>query len=139
MANLIVARPIDLATAIALQDLLSFGGRNDAPSCGEQLQPVVLRRVMAGGDLHTAACSQRSHQHAYCRRGSRAGVNRVEADRFESTGNRGGDHPSGVAPVAPDDDRPSGGQRLTKCADVADGQLRRKAFTDDSAQSRNAK
>ena len=60
-AELVVRQPGGRAGAILPQDLFAGPGRNHPAVGGKQFQPVVGRRIVAGGDLDAAAGAPVTH------------------------------------------------------------------------------
>ena len=134
----VVGRPGESAAAIAGQDLLAQAGGNDSPFGGKQLDSVIGRGVVAGGDLH---CRRPRRIAAPTRRrwawrmmpASRA----VAAEGLDPRQNRRREHLARRAAVAADHDRPRRGHG-GKRGDVANGRVRRQRLSDDAPQSGNA-
>ena len=70
----------------------------------EQLDAVVVERIVRGRDHHAEIGAHRARQHADRRRRDRAGEQHVHADRGEAGDQRGLDHVAGQAGVLADQD-----------------------------------
>ena len=70
----------------------------------EQLDAVVVERIMRGRDHDAEIGAHRARQHADRRRRNRAGEQHVHADRGEAGNQRGLDHVAGEAGVLADED-----------------------------------
>ena len=70
----------------------------------EQLDAVVLVKIVRGGDHHAEIAAHRARQHRHRRRRRRAEQQHVHADRGEAGDHRVFDHVAGEAGVLADDD-----------------------------------
>ena len=115
---------------IAIQNPLAERGGDDAAVGAEQLQAVVLGRVVAGGDLHSARGAELSDKNAG--RGSRRDVS-IQAATARSANRLKhplGDRRPAFAAVAGDDHIPR--RRFAqKSGNIANGDLGGQTFPDN--------
>ena len=104
-ADAIVAHPIRAAVAIALDHALAGLGRQHTPVRAEQLEPVVLRRVVAGRNLNPAGALPRSDQDPGGGRGGNPGKVNIAAHGFQRCGNRTRQQRPGDAAIVTEHDR----------------------------------
>ena len=129
--------PVGRAAAILIDHRLARVGRNDSARLGEQLQTVVLRRVVARRNLDSARRLIVANERSGRGRCRDARIDHVAADRREPTNERRHEHRPCRAAIARDHDRPrrqAGGEGRG----IADRDLGRQAFANDPAQAGNA-
>ncbi len=94
------ARSSSISASMLRLDLV----RQLEPVGPEQLDAVVLVKVVGGGDHHAEVAAHRPGQHRHRRRRRRAEQQHVHADRGEAGDHRVFDHVAGKAGVLADDD-----------------------------------
>ncbi len=136
-ADPVVTCPGGLARPIMLEHFLSQCRGNHASVVGEELQPVVGRRVVTGGDPDGAGRLVCADQQADGGRGANAQIDRPMSAGPQSGMDGLGEHLAGGPAVASDQYRPGrarGGER----GHVSHGHLRGERLADDTPQARNA-
>jgi len=133
----LVTGPINFLLTVPGEDALARPLRDDPAFGREELEPVVLGRIMAGGDLDPAGGLVVADEDP---QGGRSGDPRVEcitADRAQTRLNRLGQHLAREPAVAGHDQGPRGAFG-GKCGDIADRNLRRQALANYASQPRDA-
>jgi hypothetical protein len=135
-ANLVVRNPPGISASVSVDDLLTILRREDLARRGEKFQPIVWKRVMAGGNLNACDGALIPDEDAGGGGRRHVGIEDVSPDRAQSGADGIGKHSPGRSAIARNDEGPTWKAR-GKCAGKPGHQFRGKAFADNASQPRD--